>query len=104
MVSFSMRIWVAHAPDGLGGFLLEKTHNPPYLIDPLTHAFQHELSAVTNSEGNVKSSIMKLAEAYGEPILSSVGKSPLLPKSLGDTELLGELCKELFRISKKYII
>lgn len=31
----------AYAPSGLGGFLLEKTKDLRYIIDPLTHAFQH---------------------------------------------------------------
>jgi len=72
----------AHAPDGLAAFLLEKTAQYRYLIDPVTHAFQHDPSAVTDSSGEVRSSIKKMATAYGEPFVRIVGKEPLRPRVL----------------------
>lgn len=71
-----------HAPAGLAAFLLEKTAGTPYLIDPLTHAFQHDPDAVTDGDGNPKSSVQNLADAYGDPVKSIVGKRPLLPSHL----------------------
>jgi len=71
---------VAYAPSGLASFLLEKTPSFAYLIDPQTHAFQHEPRAIRTSSGEVRSSILRLAEEYGEPITSCVeGRRRLLP-------------------------
>jgi len=87
----------AYAPAGLAAFLLEKTATATYIIDPLTHAFQHDPEAICNSEGEPKSSIKGLAEAYGEPISTLVGSRPLLPKHFEDRKVLGaftERCVE----------
>lgn len=92
---------VSHAPDGLAGFLLEKTDNLTYIIDPLTHAFQHDPSAVMKNRTEVKSSIQGLAEAYGEPILSIVGKRPLLPADLNDNSILEEFVKNCLDFEKE---
>lgn len=78
----------AYAPAGLAAFLLEKTATATYIIDPLTHAFQHPPEVVCNPEGEPKSSIRALAEAYGEPVASLIGERPLLPKDLTDHNLL----------------
>src|SRR5438874_2140329 len=75
---------VAHAPDGLAAFLVEKTNNLPYIIDPLTHAFQHAPVFLLDNEGNPKSSLLALAETYGEPLQSSVGRRPILPRDFTD--------------------
>jgi hypothetical protein len=81
----------AYAPDGLAAFLLEKTGGLSYIIDPLTHAFQHNPNSVTDQNGEPKKSIQKLAAAYGEPCATIVGKRPLLPRDLGDDEVLAKL-------------
>ena len=85
---------VCHAPAGLAGFLLEKTAGTPYLVDPLTHAFQHDPEAVTDSEGKPKSSVQSLADVYGEPVASHVGRTPLLPSHLRDEGMLEGLRKQ----------
>lgn len=78
----------AHAPGGLAAFLLEKTDSLRYIIDPLTHAFQHDPDFVTDSEGKPKTSIKLLADAYGDPLKSTLGVRPLLPKDLNDDRAL----------------
>jgi len=78
---------VAHAPDGLAQFLLEKTSEQRYIIDPLTHAFQHDPSLVTDREGNPKVSVQKLATEFGEPVVTMVGKRPLNPSDLSDADV-----------------
>jgi len=78
----------AHAPTGLAAFLLEKTADLPYIIDPLTHAFQHDPVHIQNDSGEAKSSISKLATAYGEPIAGLAGSRPLRPKDLADDGVL----------------
>lgn len=83
----------AHAPEGLAAFLLERTAGMKYIIDPLTHAFQHDTFAVMDKEGNLKSSIEGLALAYGEPVKSRVGKTPLQPKHLSNRDALRDFVK-----------
>lgn len=70
---------VAHAPSGIVAFLLEKTKNLNFIIDPLTHAFQHDIRYImSDKESNeVKSSISKLAQEYGKPFIDKVGKKPI---------------------------
>jgi len=70
----------AYAPDGMAAFLMERTGSLSYLIDPQTHAFQHEPSAVQNKDGEIKKSIRELAQHYGEPVASAAGVRPVLPE------------------------
>lgn len=65
---------VCHAPSGIAAFLTEKTQISKFIIDPMTHAFQHPPKFIKKSDGNVKSSISKLAQAYGDPFLEHAGK------------------------------
>ena len=79
----------AYAPDGLAAFLLEKTApETEYLIDPITHAFQHDPGLISDQQGKPKRSIQSLADAYGSPIKDIVGTSPLLPKDLKNDDVL----------------
>lgn len=77
-----------HAPAGLAAFLLEKRAKTTYIIDPLTHAFQHDPEVVSKPDGGPKSTVVALAEAYGEPVLSRVGATPLQPQHFGDNAVL----------------
>jgi len=78
----------AHAPAGLAGFLVERTAGLRYIIDPLTHAFQHDPAVLQNDEGEVKTSFRTMADAYGAPIQGQVGKRPLLPRDLKEDNVL----------------
>lgn len=85
----------AYAPAGLAAFLLEKTaRDTSYLIDPLTHAFQHDPSLILDSKGKPKKSIQELARAYGPPVSEIVGINPLLPKHLADDQVLERLVNQ----------
>lgn len=85
----------AYAPAGMAAFLLEKTAaQTKYVVDPLTHAFQHDPGLISNAEGEPKKSIKSLAEAYGDPIKEIVGKRPLLPQDLADEEVLKNLVQQ----------
>jgi len=81
-----------YAPDGLGQFILEKTDKLKYLIDPLTHAFQHDveflLSETKDGKKQVKSSIRELSDKLGPPISHIVGDRPIQPKDFRDKGLL----------------
>jgi hypothetical protein len=78
----------SHAPAGLAGFIVEKTAGVSYIIDPLTHAFQHEPSCITDSKNKVKKAIQDLATSYGEPIASTVGRRPLHPSHFKDKNII----------------
>ena len=76
----------AYAAQGIASFLLTKTLRQRYIIDPQTHAFQHDPAFVRDGN-DVRKSIALLAEALGEPIENNVGKRPILPRMLGDDGL-----------------
>lgn len=82
----------AHAPAGIAAFLLEKkAAHTKYVVDPLTHAFQHDPGLISNSEGEPKSSIKALSEVYSGPIEKIVGARPLLPRDLQEEADLAAL-------------
>jgi hypothetical protein len=58
---------LAHIPKAISAFM-HKDVNKKFFVDPMTHSFQHELDKITSAKGEIKSSIKKLIEAYGEPI------------------------------------
>jgi hypothetical protein len=86
----------AYAPDGLASFLLEKTANIKYIIDPITHAFQHNPDFITNDKGEVKKSIQKMAEGYDFPG-DKLGKEPVTPEYLLDPARLKGLIDNCLR-------
>ena len=72
---------VAHAPAGIASFLLERVAVAPrYIIDPLTHAFQHEPFSLKD-----KPSLQKLAQAYGDLTANVAdGGNSILPSDFKD--------------------
>jgi hypothetical protein len=91
-----------YAPDGLAAFLIGKTKDVRYIIDPLTHAFQHDPAVLKNNSGDVKSSITTLASIYGEPILRNIGKRPILPEDITPSLLEG-MVENCFNFQKNYL-
>ena len=92
-----------HASSALATFLLEKATELPYIIDPVTHAFQHNPDAIiSTSTKEVKSSIKKLADSLGTNISELVGKQSITPEDLkGQEEELVENCLK-FQETKLY--
>lgn len=93
----------AYAPQGLAAFLMEKTNHLPYIIDPITHAFQHTPEAIQNKEGIVKKSISNLVNAYGEPIKSIAGNESLTPDHFSDKIKLENLVNNCIAFQKEQI-
>ncbi|MBE3037701.1 MAG: hypothetical protein IMZ62_02650, partial [Chloroflexi bacterium] len=93
----------AHAPGGLAAFLLDRTAGMPYIVDPLTHAFQHDAFAVMNKDGGLKSSIAGLAAEYGEPVASKVGRKPLQPRDLADPRMLEGFVERCLRFQSRQL-
>src|SRR6185295_7749664 len=90
----------AYAPDGLAAFLLQK--NRPrinYIIDPITHAFQHNPIHVMNKKdgGEIKKAIRYVAEIYGGSILEKAGKFPLVPSDIHDVTTFVKNCTNFQR-------
>lgn len=94
-----------HAPDGLAGFLIEKTRpKMPYIIDPLTHAFQHDPTFVSSKKKDgtveIKAPIKTLSSIFGEPIASIAGNRPLLPNDLVNEDLLKAFTERVLDFQK----
>lgn len=92
---------VAHAPDGIAGFLMSKTDGLQYLIDPLTHAFQHEPSAIQNRYGVLKSSIDSLSQHYGLPVSETAGKRPSSPQDFLQENVLDGFVERCFLFQRE---
>lgn len=91
----------AYAPAGLAAFLLEKTANLAYIIDPITHAFQQDPYFVTDNDAKLRASFARLAEHYGEPVLSVAGVRPLMPHDFSDEEAFREFVKRCLQFQSE---
>ncbi len=64
---------IAFSPAALANFVVKKTTNKPFFIDPITHAFQHNQSFICDKSGiKIKKSILKLIDAYGKNLKNKV--------------------------------
>lgn len=93
----------AHAPAGLAAFLLEKTAGMRYIVDPLTHAYQHDPEVICDEGGEPKPAIRSLAEFYGGPIAKYVGKRPVLPKHFEDDGVLREFTENCVKFQRDHL-
>jgi hypothetical protein len=59
-----------------------------YIVDPLTHAFQHDPEVICREDGEPKPAIKSLAEYYGDPIAKYVGKRPVHPRHFENDDVL----------------
>ncbi|MCB9772654.1 MAG: hypothetical protein H6754_08925 [Candidatus Omnitrophica bacterium] len=91
---------VAHMPGALASFLSLKAKNKPYFIDPQTHAFQHDRSFIeTKKSGELKRSITKLIDAYGEPFASCILKNrrPVIPNDFSNQKIVKRFCERVLK-------
>lgn len=93
---------VAHAPAGLAGFLNEKTNNLPYIIDPITHAFQHDPYFVQNKDSELKKSFRVLSSSFGSVISDKAGKEPVMPTDF-DEASINELVDGCLEFQRSYL-
>lgn len=87
---------VVHTPDAIAAFIISKTKHMRYLIDPITHAYQHDPSFISNNKKEIvdgkipiKTSFKKLAEQYSEKLAQKLGHA-LKPQDV-DQGLLEEI-------------
>lgn len=68
-------------PSALTSFLVSKVFDKPFIVDPMTHVFQHSLSNISSdSTGDPRKSLLKLAFALGDPVVSKLnGQEPVTP-------------------------
>lgn len=93
---------VAHAPRAVALFVGERGVKP-FLIDPLTHAFQHDPAVLMNKDGNLKKSIRKLADQYGSLVSDRAGITPINPKDLSQAAI-EEMCDAVMLFQRETIV
>lgn len=97
-----------YAPDGLGQFILEKTDKLNYLVDPLTHAFQHDIEYLItenkDGERQIKTSIKALSDKLGNPINKIVDQErPIQPNDFKDKGILKEFVHNCLDFQSKQL-
>ena len=97
---------VAYSTRGIAEFLTQNL-NKPFCIDPLVHAFGHNPIHISKnkSEDNpeVRSAFKKLAEYYGEPVVSVLGERGLDPEDFVDKKIIDGFCKRVIDFQKNSI-
>lgn len=94
---------LAYSPASISEFLMVNCIQGDrfFFIDPMTHAFQHSIDKIqsySKKEGKftIKKSISKLLDAYGEPVLSSIGNDKVItPDIFSDFDILSSFCKNV---------
>jgi hypothetical protein len=100
---------VAHMPSAMSQFLSQQLKKQ-FVIDPQTHAFQHEVDSLISdskkSAGSLKRSWKRLVERYGAPLDSVIDSDEprsLLPDDLADQTLLEGFCKRVLLFQRDEI-
>ena len=66
---------LAHISKAISVFLHKDLIGKALIIDPMTHAFQHDLDKIKNQYGGIRSSVDKLIEIYGDPVATVINKN-----------------------------
>lgn len=78
---------VAHMPGAVARLVSEGTAKP-FIVDPQTHAFQHDPAFVktqnAKGEWSLKKSVDKLADVYGSVIRAKAGQKAVVPTDISD--------------------
>jgi hypothetical protein len=94
----------AHAPSGLASFIMGKlSGHTKYIVDPFTHAFQHDPSYIKNGDRNVKKSIKLLADKYGPPISDYVGDRPLGSSDFLSNEIVTNFTRKVLDFQRDHL-
>lgn len=98
---------VAFMPGAIATFLVSNFINKPnkgYFIDPLTHAFQHNIDFLKskktkkNPNPTIKSSIRKMIEQYDEPVLSIISsENVVIPEDFDDEKIKHTFCENVLK-------
>ncbi len=94
---------VAHTPKAIATFVGEKRIDR-FLVDPLTHAFQHDPQFANNPDSGLpKSSLAKLAAAYGEPVEGRLGVEPVLPEHFANASIVNGFAERVIAFQQSTI-
>ncbi|MEW6276634.1 MAG: hypothetical protein AB1556_16185 [Bacillota bacterium] len=96
----------AHSATAMAKFISTKAQNKAYLIDPQTHALQHDLKhLVSNKTGELKESIQKLLQFFGEPVYSRIKeeKRPISFKDFSDRGKKKEFVQNVLQFQKEVL-
>jgi hypothetical protein len=100
---------VAHMPSAMSQFLSQQLKKP-FVIDPQTHAFQHEVDSLLSdskkSAGQLKRSWKRLVEMYGPPldsVMASEEPRSLVPDDLANQGLLDDFCQRVLLFQRDEI-
>ncbi|MBW3568586.1 hypothetical protein KY385_00440 [Candidatus Parcubacteria bacterium] len=98
---------VAYTQSAIAAFIIN-THEKGFLIDPQTHAFQHDLSYLKskNSKGEekIKQSIQQLADMLGNPVLSKLESSlPVTPSDFGEQPVIDAFAEKVIKFQSNII-
>lgn len=91
---------VAHMPAAMASFVVQRAQKP-YFIDPQIHAFQHDVANLESnsksSKGEIRRSVTRLLEQYGEPANKIImeERRPISPRDFGDARLRKEFTKRV---------
>jgi len=96
---------ISHMPSAIAALMTQKLKNKPYFIDPLTHAFQHDISFLKSpKKDEIKSSIKKLLKDYGNPAYDKIIKksSSLVPADFKNVPISRKFCESVinFQLEK----
>lgn len=92
----------AYYPAAMARFIAERVCNKNYIIDPQTHAFQHDLRYIRSSKTEeIKSSIARLLEQYGEPFKRSIDAGrPVYPDDFKDKHILASAVERVIEFQR----
>lgn len=95
---------VALSPGATGIFLGTKMlPQKEFFVDPLTYAFERSPIYIMREDGEVKRSIKKLVDFFGEPLKSSIGKRALTPDQFKDSIVKKEFCQNVISFQKNVL-
>lgn len=94
---------LAHTSKSIAKFMHNEVNNKPFFIDPMTHAFQHDLGKIQNDKGEIKSSIQKLINQYGEPIKTKIEKGQPVKKDDFTDENILEFVEHVLDFQYRHI-
>ncbi|WP_457608048.1 hypothetical protein [Nitratifractor sp.] len=74
-----------------------------YFIDPLTHAFAHNLGFIINKDGDIKKSILKLSEYYGIRDIIEKQRRPLKHKDFENNSFINTFFENVTNFQQNII-
>lgn len=96
---------LAYFGKSLSTFIFIKSKGKSFFIDPLTHAYQHSLDKISNKKGDIKPSIEKIIQLYGDPLRDVIlkRKVPLTPTDFSNKGIKNNFVEKTLQFQKKHL-